>query len=296
MRLKPLILGALICVTVTSVRAQQQVTLLANLLDPTTNAAPETIDVADVRVTEDGATGKTIRVEVINRVVKLQLMVDNGAGIGPENIGELRKGVRGLLEALPPGIETTVVTTAPQPRFLVRATTSREELLRGVDRLSPDTGTGRFVEGLGEAAQRAQKEKEGTFTVFIAAGTSSGDGNVQERDVKDVFQRLQGRPAIVHVLLFSGGSARSATGGAIQTDVGLAVTKMTGGRYENINSISRYITLMPELGAEVAKQLAGQTRQFRIIAQRPDGKSGDFGRLGLGVAGKTVQSVSVESR
>ncbi len=92
------------------------------------------------------------------------------------------------------------------------------------------------------------------------------------------------------MLLYSGGPAR-ASGGVVQTEVGLAVTKATGGRYENINTMSRYVTLMPELGAEVAKQMAGQTRQFRIFAQRPDGKSGNLGGVSLGVAGQLVTGV-----
>jgi hypothetical protein len=297
MRVKPILLGALILsVGAAVVGAQQQISLLATVLEPLTNLPVESLDAADVRVSEDGVVGKVVRVEVVNRVVKVQLLVDNGVGVGSDSIGELRKGVRGLVEALPEGVETTVITTAPQPRTLVRPTTSREELLRGVDRIAPDTGAGRFVESLGEAAQRAQKEKEEAFTVLIAAGTASGDANVLDRDVQRLVERVQSRPMIVHVLLFTGASSRSATGGALQTEVGLALTKMTGGRYENINTMSRYITLMPELGAEVAKQITGQTRQFRIIAQRPDGKSGDLGRLSLGVAGKLATNVSLEQK
>lgn len=297
MRVKPLVLTALVlCVFAAGLHAQQQITLLATIVDPATGAPVETVDPSEVRVIEDGVEGKTVRVETVNRVVKVQLLIDNGIGIGSENIGELRKGVRGLLEALPPGVETTVVTTAPQPRFLVRATTDRAELLKGVDRLSPDTGAGRFVDSISEAAQRVQKDKEDTFTVMIAAGTSSGDANVLERDVERLIERVQSRPMMVHVVLFSGAVGRSASGGIIQSEVGLAVTQMTRGRYENINSMSRYATLLPELGAEVAKQVAAQTRQFRIIAQRPDGKSGDLGKISLGVSGKLATNVTLERR
>ena len=296
MRVKLLLLVALTLCLGTVSGAQQQLSLLATVVDPLTNLPVESLDASDVRVSEDGVTGKVVRVEPVNRVVKVQLLVDNGIGIGNENISELRKGVRGLIEALPPGVETTVFTTAPQARTLVRTTTSREELLRGVDRLAPDTGAGRFVESLGEAAQRATKEKEDVFTVIIMAGTSSGDANVLDRDVQRLMERVQSRPMIVHVLLFSGAAGRSATGGALQTEVGLAVTQSTRGRYENINTMSRYITLMPELGAEVAKQLAGQSKQFRIVAQRPDGKSGNLGRVSLGVAGKLATSVTLEAQ
>ena len=289
-----LVVALMVWIATAGPHAQQQISLLATVTEPGTNASVETVAPTDVRVSEDGTALKVLRVEPVNRVVKVQVLVDNGIGIGSDFILELRKGLRGLLEALPPGIETTVVTTAPQPRTLVRPTTDRAVLLKGVDALAPDNGAGRFTESLAEAAQRAQREKEDTFTILISAGTTSGDGNVQDRDVKSLFERLQSRPMLVHVLLFSGSAGRSATGGAVQTEVGLAATKATGGRYEYINTMSRYVTLLPELGAEVAKQTAGQAKQFRIFAERA--KSGDLGRLSLGVAGKLVSNVTMEAQ
>jgi hypothetical protein len=66
-----------------------------------------------------------------------------------------------------------------------------------------------------------------------------------------------------------------------QVEVGERAAKMTGGRYEFINSMSRYSTLLPELGAEVAKQIAGNTRQFRVTVQRPNGKKGELGKISV---------------
>jgi len=77
-------------------------------------------------------------------------------------------------------------------------------------------------------------------------------------------------------------------------EVGERAARMTGGRYEFINTMSRYVTLLPELGADVAKQLAANTRQFRVSVQRPDGKKGDVGKLSMGVTAKLVTSVRRE--
>ena len=292
--LNALVVVALLLPAAAGVGAQQQITLLASIVDSATNAPPEKIEAGELRVLEDGVAGKVLRVESVDRVVKVQVLVDNGAGIGADSLGELRNGLRGLLEALPPGVETSVYTTAPQPRPIVRPTTDRAALLKGVDLLAPDRSTGRFIESLGEAAQRATKEKDDVFTVIINAATSTGDLDVQDRDVRQAFTRIQSRPMIVHVLLFNGAAARSASGGMIQTEVGLAVTKATGGRYENINTMSRYASLMPEFGAEVAKQMAGLTRRFRIVAQRPEGKTGNIGDVSLGVTGKQVTALTLE--
>ena len=104
-----------------------------------------------------------------------------------------------------------------------------------------------------------------------------------------VLDAVQGKPILVHVLLYAG--ERSVSGGVAQVEVGQLAAQATGGRYEFINSMSRYATLLPELGAEVAKQLAGNTRQFRVTVQRPDGKKGDLGKVSVSVPSKTVSSL-----
>lgn len=273
--------------------AQQQLQILAAIVDdtgkPAASLAPE-----DVQVTENGTAAKILKIEPVDRRVTLQLLIDNGIGLGSENLLHLRNGVRGLLEKLPEGLEVTMVTTAPQPRFLVRATTDRQALLQGVDRIAPDTGAGRFVESLNEATQRIQREKNDTAPIVVAAATTSGDSDVRERDIEQMLKRLQERPTTVHVVLLSGPTGRSSGGGAVQTNVGLAVTEMTRGKFENINSGTRLATLLPEWGDLVAAAVSQQSRQYRLFVERPS--SGDVGQLGLGVAkpGHRVASVMLE--
>ena len=48
----------------------------------------------------------------------------------------------------------------------------------------------------------------------------------------------------------------------------MQVAKLTSGRYESINAPSRIATLLPEIGAQVAKAAQGQSKQFRITAER----------------------------
>ena len=75
---------------------------------------------------------------------------------------------------------------------------------------------------------------------------------------------------------------------------GETVTKMTGGRYEFISNMNRYVTLLPEFADSVVKQMAGSKRQFRITAQRPDGKTGPMGKMSLAAGGRVITSVRVE--
>ena len=290
-----LLTAVVFCFTASGLLAQRQLSLLATITDPS-GAEVTTIDPKDVRVTENGQAANVLKVEPVDRVPKVQVLIDNGIGMPPESIGDLRKGVRGLLEALPPDIEVTVVTTAPQPRFLTRPTTDRNTVLDTVNKLAPDTGAGRFVESLFEAMQRIERDKQqdAAYTI-VTIGTSSGDGNVRDRDIQQIQERLEKYRPVIHVALLSQ-VARSASGGVVQAEVGQAVAKQTGGRYENIAVPNRLATLLPEIGGQLAQTLGKGSRQFRFTVERPGGASGDLGNMAMGVSGKAVASVVIERR
>src|SRR5215510_2646200 len=232
--------AVVLCTTALDLRAQQQqFELFASVVDAAGKPVDK-LEPADLRVMEAGVEAKVIKVEPVNWPIKVQLLLDNGVGLGSGNLQILKDGVKGLIDALPDNLEVTIVTTAPQPRFLVRPTTDKAMMIEGLSRLAPDSGAGRFVESINEATQRIEKDKSDHFPVIIMAGTSSGDANVLERDVKRIFERLEKRPTTVHVVLLSQGS--SATGGANQTQVGLVVTKYPRGPNENIAPSTTLLT------------------------------------------------------
>jgi hypothetical protein len=286
--------GAVLLVATSGVHAQQQFTLFANIVDAT--GVPVTsIEPADLRVKEHGSDATVIKVEPIDWPTKLQILVDNGIGIGGSNFVNVRNGLYALIEALPPGIEVTLVTTAPQPRFLVRGTTDRAAITKGLALLAYDSGAGRFVDSLNEATQRIEKDKSDFFPAILAVGTNFGDSVVLDRDIKNIMQRLQRRPTTVHVVLFNGG--QSGTAGVNQTQMGLAVTDLTKGRFENINSATRFASLLPELGAAIAKSHEIQRHQFRVTVQRPQGAEGPVVQVSMGATGgDTVNNLSFDGR
>ena len=284
------LVAALVCLLVAGAAAQQQITVIATMVDPATNEASGSLDPDEVRLTEDGVQLKVLKVQAVDRVVKAQLLIDNGVGMG-NNLSQLRSALRGLVEKLPPDVETSIYTTAPQGRQLQRPTKNREELLKAVDRLTPDSSPGRFTESLTEAGERAAKDKD-AFTVIIMAGTTSGDAGLPEGAGKRLMSALANRPLVVHVLLYAG--ERAAYGGDAQVQVGELVTKNTGGRYEFINSMNRYVTLLPEFSDAVVKQMTGSKRQFRITAQRPEGKTGPMGRFTIAAGARVISNVRIE--
>ena len=267
--------------------AQKQIQLLATLVDAT---AAGDVAPSDFTVTEDGKPATVTKVEVIETKPKIQILIDNGTGMPSSSLADLRSGVRALLQGLPEGIEVTIVQTAPQPRFLERATTDRAKLLAAVDRITPDTGTGRFVESLHEASQRIDKDKSGRYTV-VTIGTSSGDADVRERDVQGLMKNVQTSGATIHVILMS--AMNTGSGGQMQGEVGQRVAQLSGGRFEKINAASRIPTLMQEMAAQIAQTLGGASRQVRITVDRPADASGDLGKLGLKAPNRVVTNVTL---
>ena len=290
------LVGVLVCATAIELRAQNTLTFFASIVDdkgtPVASLTPE-----DLKVAENGVEGKIIKIEPIDWPIKVQLLVDNGTGM-EQGLVQIRNGVKGFVEALPDGIEMSLVTTAPQPRFIVRPTTDKQTIIQGADRITPDSGTARFIEALNEAAARIDKEKGNYFPVVVIVGSTTADGSsFVERDVQRMLQRFSDRAATVHVVMLStGASASNMVSGANQTNVGDAVAKTTGGRYENIAAMTRLATLLPEIGAQVAKSHARQSRQFRVTFQRPDGASGPLGQVGAAARVGFTPSLTINGR
>ena len=276
------------------VQAQQQLQVFASVIDGAGGDLQSLVP-GDVELTEGGMALKIAKIEpIVGWPTRLQVLIDNGAGIGSENLTHLRNGLRGMLTALPDGIEVSVFTIAPQARTLIKATTDKAAMLKGVDLLSPDAGAGRFVESLNEALQRVERDKSDHFPMLVIIGSAAGDTNVMERDLERIQKRLIGKPTTVHVAILNS-VGRTASMGAMQGEVGMFVTKMTGGRFESIAAASRLATLMPEFGELVAASHERQSRQFRITADRP--AAGPVGTVSIASrGGLKVTGLSFDGR
>jgi len=72
------------------------------------------------------------------------------------------------------------------------------------------------------------------------------------------------------------------------------ITKNTGGRYEYINTMNRYATMLPEFSEGIAKQMIGSKRQWRVTAQRPEGKTGPLGKFTIAAGARVISNVRIE--
>jgi hypothetical protein len=249
--------------------AQQQGQLFISVLD--TAGKPVTdLTAADFEVTADTIDCKVVKVEPFSKPTRLSIMIDNGPATTKE-LANFRAAYKSLLQAVPEGIETELITIAPQPRWLEKPTTDRQKLIQAIDRLAPDSGAGLFFDALVEGGNRVDKDKGSYFPVFLILASDFGrNSSSMDRDfMKLQKQILQYGITVDFVMFHSGGDRLGSVGGAIQTEVGLGLTKLSGGRYENINSSTRLMTLLPELAQQIGRSNIRQLSQYRVTYERP---------------------------
>ena len=251
--------------------AQDLPTIFVRVTDgtgaPVTDLRPE-----DIVVLEDGEERVTITVEPVDWPVKLTVLVDNSRAM-IQTLGQIREGLRGLIDALPAGVEVELLTTAPQPRFIVRSTTDRQALLESVDMIVPDSGAAAFVDALVEASDRIRGDDAPHFPVVLMVAANGADPSVSG-GIDRKFRRLQEqtfeKPATYHVIVWtSPGTTSGQVDGAVQTIVGTQMTEITGGRYEALAASSRFTTLLPEMGVQIAASHQRQRTQYRVSYLRP---------------------------
>jgi hypothetical protein len=257
-------------------------------------AAITDLQAGDVSVSEDGVDCKILKLESVNWPIKLHVLVDNGKP-NTNPINPLRDGLKGLFDAMPDGIEMDMYSIAGAPRPVVKPTTDRQKLVDGIGLISPDSGTGMFFDGLFEAVSRIDKDKAPNFPVILVVGSDLGRASISDRDYMKLQEIIIKRAVTVHIIMMNGAAGVNATGGGPQTEVGLYVTKLSGGRYDNINSPSRLATLLPELGKKIADANAHQLNQYRVTYERP-ANAKDQSRISAAVKRDGTPSLSIDGK
>lgn len=265
-----------------AVMAQQEVTfyLAAATLagEPVTDLTPD-----DISIVENDRPGSVIRLVPTARPVKVTVLVDNGPNTGAI-LTQYRNGLKGLFDALPAGIESSLLTLAPQPRWVVRPTSDRAQLVRGVDRVVPDDSPPRFLDGLIEAANRIDQEnrrERSYFPVIVMLSTTGPEGSGPAgRGVDRMASQLLTHAARLHVVMLSTNeTSPNRLLGATQVQVGKTLADRTGGRYEAIAAATRIASLLPEYGQVIAEAQAFQSQQYLVTVSRPAGTTGPFEQL-----------------
>jgi hypothetical protein len=282
-RIRP-VLFVLVAAAAAGVSAQGQITFFVSATTVTGEPIAD-LKADDLAVAEDGQPTNILKMVPVNWPVKVTVLVDNGAETG-QLLSQYRVGLKTFLAALPAGVEASLLTLAPQPRWIVRSTSDAEQLQKGVDRITPDASTPRMVEGLIEAANRIEQENRKqvvNFPVIVIVSTTGQEGSTaREAEVDKMAKQLVTYPARVHVIMLSTGGNVGTLAGARQVHVGKSVADFTGGRYEAIAAATRIPALLGEYAQMIAEAHAFQSHQYMVTVQRPAGAAGALGQMMTG--------------
>lgn len=230
----------------------------------------------DVLMSEAGVPNEILKVEPHRVPVKLTIAVDNGP-LSREALSHYRSGLAALVKALPAEVEVTLITTSPQPRMVVRPTTNREQILRGVNGFAPEEESPRFTDSLVEFSKRYEKELNETrrldsLPVLVMVSTTANEAASYEvPEIEKALRFLQARKTRVYVTMIS---VRQDVEGLAQINtnrqalIAIPATKATNGKYEALAISTRLATLLPEWGEEIAALHRKHYNQMRVTAER----------------------------
>ena len=238
-----------------------------------------TVSPADITIFEDGKQARVLSVEPRDRPLNVTLSVDNGRMLA-DALVHVRTQAKAFFEALPEGAEASLVTIAPQGRYLVRNSKNREALLKAVDTIAPDGSPGRFVEGLRDVAATWAKGSPDTNFVLVAFGSTYAAEFGNSRQLAETYERFERTRGTVHVVLFR---PAGATEGDAQSDIGRQVASRTRGQFHDIGSHLQ-LPVIATLGKEIATS-AGGGRTFLVTLERPEGAKGTLGALSISTSG-----------
>ena len=243
----------------------------------------------EIAMTENGVPGKVLSLDRHQLPIKLTLAIDNGKE-STTALSTLRNGLTGLVEALPPDVEVTVITMS-QPQTVVRPTTDRGQITQGIARFGPDSrAVAKFSETLVEYAQRIDKDfkdKKLTYApVLVVIATPAPElEDVQPDTINKALNTLQMRGARVSMVMFTTTPTNTASVANMtqgrQALIAAPIIKASRGKFETVVQFSRLETLLPEWGKEIAFSHTRQMNQYRAVIERPGGATGPLVSPGL---------------
>jgi hypothetical protein len=257
----------------------------------------------EIVLTENGVAAEIVKVEPFTMPVQVTVAVDNGP-LSADALAHYRTGLAGLVRALPTDVEVTLITMSPQPMMVVRPTSDRIRLLRGINGFAPQDESPRFTDTLVEFARRYETALRDTnridsLPVLVMVSTPVTEAvSYAPEEITRALGFLERRKAKVHVVMLNvrrSASARTAIDEGRQTMVAIPATKVTQGRYETIANSSRLTTLLAEMGTEIGALHRRQVTQLLVTARRQPGRRGPLQNPQIGLTRKGMTgSVSLD--
>jgi hypothetical protein len=259
------------------------------------------LDQSDITVREDVGPSQIVSVRRFGWPLKVTVLVDNGPRTA-EALVHYRSGLKKFFAGLPPSVPVSLSATAPNPRWLLRDTTDRIQIEKGVNLITSDEGLGRFSDALIEYADRLDTEFRGVsveqlppyLPVVVSIATTHQDGSqvIRESNVKMIRSLVKHR-AWTNMIMVAPSRSLGEPGVPVvdfdegqNAEIAKTVQEVTRGRYVPITGSGTSALsskILPELAQEITARYIRQMTQHRIVIERAAGAKGpmkDF-RLAL---------------
>jgi hypothetical protein len=272
------------------------------------------IDPDDLAIKEAGGASSIVRVSRAAWPLRLTVLVDNGPGTA-DALVHLRTGLTRLFEGIPRDIPVSLITTAPNPRWLIRESRDPVQIANAVGRVAPDEGLGQFSDALREYAARLDVEFRGLgpeqlqpyLPVLVSLATTNADGsNVLRDNIRRMLQSLRTHRVWTHMIMVAPNRVRNTPGTVDNVgidegqnaEIGKLVEESTGGTYTRLTGSGTGALpskLMPELAQTIAFRYIKQMFMHRIVFQRPEGVSGPMKDFSLALRNHSGASIIVST-
>ena len=296
-----------------ALRAQEQFEIFVFAVDRTGTPVLE-LQTSDIQVKEDLGASSIVSVRRFGWPLRVTVLVDNG----PRTVDALvhyRTGLKKFFAGLPPDVAVSLIATAPNPRWLIRETTDRVQIEKGVGLITPDEGLGRFSDALIEYAGRLDDEFRLVSTerlqpylpVLVSIATTHQDGShVQRESNMKMITSLVKHRVWTNMIMVSPGRSPTQPGGlpVVEYDEGQnaeiakAVEEVTRGRYVPITGSGTSAlssTILPELARAITLRYIRQMTQHRIVMERPAGARGPMKNFALALLNHPGAKIAVST-
>ena len=283
------------------IRAQDSSAVYMFVLDKA-NVPVLEINPADITIVEDAGPAKVSTVTRYGWPLKVTVFVDNGPGTS-ESLVHLRNGLIKLFEGIPRNIPVSLITLAPNPRWLIRDSKDLVQLKDAVGLLTSDEGYGRFSDALSEYAERLDREflkvEEGLppyLPVLVSIATTNIDGSdVRKERNEKMLLSLRKHRVWTHQIMVTPARRTNEPGDVSNLDVddgqndavAQLVRRVTQGSYVPVSGAATTglsTTILPDVAQAIAFRFLKQMTQHRIVFERAAGATGPMKNFKLSLA------------
>jgi hypothetical protein len=296
-----------------AVYAQEQSAIYLHALDQKGMPLLD-VQAKDLAIKEDVGQSTIVSVRRFGWPVKVTVLVDNGPRTA-DALVHYRTGLKKFFAGLPPQIPVSLIATAPNPRWLLRETTDRIQIEKGVNLITIDDGLGRFSDALVEYAGRLDEEfrtLEGPqlppyLPVLVSMATTHQDGSEVRRESNlKMVMSLRKHRVWTTMIMMAPGRALTEPGGLPIVDanegqnaeIAKTVQEITRGRYVPITGTGTSAlssTILPGLAQDITLRYIRQMTQHRIVFERPAGAQGRMKNFSLALLNHPGAKVTVST-